>query len=375
MSHSPHPALVIGAGIGGLAAAIALRQRGMEALVVERAEELREVGAGLLLSPNACAVLERLGVLVELGSNSASVPRWDLLNQKGELLSSLQVAQGDEQSLNTRRCDLQMALRRLLPVDAVRLGCAAVKAENRSGVVEVTLGDGSVIRASRIVVADGTHSAIRSQLWPKRRVTYRGYIGWRALVDHVPSGWESGHVSESWGRGRRFGIGHVGGGRTYWYASANVVKSKAQDAIALEQLQRDFGDWHDPIAELFSHTRQEALLQHPIADSRPHWHWQQDNRIALLGDTAHPLTPNLGQGAAMALEDAWELAQQWNHPDAFARYERRRRARLLAVWAASRWVGTMIQWQNPLLCAARDAHLRLLPNTFACGMIRLLLMR
>lgn len=375
MTHTPQQALVIGAGIGGLAAAIALRQRGIEALVLERAEELREVGAGLLLSPNACAVLERLGVLVDLGFNSASVPRWDVLNQRGELLSSLHVAQRDEQSLNTRRSDLQMALRRQLPADTVRLGCAAVRAEIHRDGVAVTLADGSVITAGRVVVADGTNSTLRSQLWPKRRVTYRGYIGWRALVDHVPSGWESGHVSESWGRGRRFGIGHVGGGRTYWYASANVVKSKAKDLVALEQLQREFADWHDPITELLSLTRPEALLQHPIADSRPHWHWQQDNRIALLGDAAHPLTPNLGQGAAMALEDGWELAQHWNAPDAFARYERRRRARLLAVWAASRWVGTMIQWQNPLLCAARDAHLRLLPNAFACGMIRLLLMR
>jgi 2-polyprenyl-6-methoxyphenol hydroxylase-like FAD-dependent oxidoreductase len=194
-------------------------------------------------------------------------------------------------------------------------------------------------------------------------------------VDHVPVGWETGRVTETWGRGRRFGIGAVGAGRTYWYASANVPQATAHLPVSLDQVRSDFQHWHYPVSDLLAHTEPTALLQHPIADSLPTLTWQKHGRLALLGDAAHPLTPNLGQGAAMALEDAWELASHWHQPDALQRYEKRRRLRLLTIWAASRWVGTMIQWENPLLCAARDAQLRLFPSALTSVLMRHLLIR
>jgi 2-polyprenyl-6-methoxyphenol hydroxylase-like FAD-dependent oxidoreductase len=375
MPSAQHPTVIVGAGIGGLALSIALRQQGAESIIVERADELREVGAGLLLSPNACAVLEKLGVLPQVLASSIPTPRWDLLTPSGSSLASLHMAKAGEQSVSTRRSDLQMALLSRVPPDSIRLGCSAEKAILHPDHVEVRLSDGSKLLASRVMVADGTHSAIRSQHWPDRGPRYRGYIGWRALVDHVPAGWETGRVTETWGRGRRFGIGHVGGGKTYWYASANVPAREAQLKTPLSQLQEDFRHWHSPIQDLLARTAPEALLQHPIADATPSWQWQKAGLLALLGDAAHPLTPNLGQGAAMALEDAWELAQCWPKADALQRCESRRRLKLFRIWAASRWVGKMIQWENPVLCFIRDAQLKVLPSQLTTSLMRFILLR
>ncbi len=366
--------IIIGGGIAGLAVAIGLRQRGVAALVLEQAPELREIGAGLLLAPNACAVLELLGALPALlDGRSVNVRRWELGNAEGKLLSALTIPRPGEKSISTRRSDLQVALREQLPSDAVQLGCAVTDAELTDHGVRLTITEGRKISASQVIVADGAHSAVRSALWPGREPRYCGYVGWRGLVDRVPAGWENERVTERWGRGRRFGIAPVGGSRTYWYASANVPEAQCRERVSIAQLQRDFANWHDPVAEILAATPDHALLQHPISDRRPSWHWQREEKAVLLGDAAHPLTPNLGQGASMALEDAWELAAHWGQPDAMANFERKRRLRLLRLWAVSRWFGFMIQWENPALCWLRDTQMLLQPDALATTTMRGLL--
>ncbi len=366
--------IIVGGGIAGLAAAIALRLRGVEAVVLEQALELREIGAGLLLAPNGCAVLERLGALPALLSgHSLAVPCWELRDWRGKLLSTLTIPRAGEPSISTRRSDLQRALMQCLPDDAVQLGCSVTGAELVADGVCLVLADGRQISARRVIVADGAHSLTRAALWPGREPRYCGYVGWRGLVDYLPEGWEGGRVSESWGPGRRFGIATVGGGRIYWYASSNVPESRCRDQVNVAQLRRDFADWHSPVTEILEVMPEEDLLQHPISDRRPEWSWQREEKVVLLGDAAHPLTPNLGQGASMAMEDAWELAVQWGKADAMARYERRRRMRLLRLWAISRGLGKMIQWENPALCWLRDAQMRTIPNAFSTTMMRGLL--
>jgi 2-polyprenyl-6-methoxyphenol hydroxylase-like FAD-dependent oxidoreductase len=369
-----HSVTIVGAGIAGLAVAIALRQRGIGVQVLEQAPELQEIGAGLLLGTNACAVLERLGALQALLTDrSIAVPRWELSDWQGRLLSALHIPRSGESSISTRRSDLQWALMQRLPRDVVKLSCVVINAELTTEGVQLKLADGRQMTASKVIVTDGAHSMVRAALWPGREPQYCGYVGWRGLVDHVPRGWEVGRVSESWGYGRRFGIAPVGGGRTYWYASANVPAAHCRDRVSVAELRRDFAYWHHPVTEILSMMPEEDLLQHPIHDRRPAWHWQREEKVVLLGDAAHPLTPNLGQGAAMALEDAWELAALWGKPDAMTRFERRRRMRLLLLWAASRHIGKLIQWDHPALCWLRDTQMRLTPDTLHTAMMRRLL--
>ena len=366
--------IVVGGGIGGLAVALALRQRGVEVLVLEQASELGEIGAGLLLAPNACKVLAGLGALpFLLAGRSVPVRRWELRDWRGELLSALTIPRVGEFSLSTRRSDLQWALLQCLPPDVPRLGCRVNSATLLNAGVRLDLADGRQMHAKRVILADGAHSLARDSLWTGRQPRYCGYVGWRGLVEHVPAGWESGRVSESWGGGRRFGVAPVGDGRTYWYASANVPEPLSMQRVSVAELREDFAGWHEPVAGILEAMPEQALLQHPIADRRPGWHWQKEEKIVLLGDAAHPLTPNLGQGASMALEDAWELAVRWKLPHAMARYEEARRLRVLRLWAISRWFGKVIQWRHPLLCGLREVQMRAIPDAFATAMMRRLL--
>jgi 2-polyprenyl-6-methoxyphenol hydroxylase-like FAD-dependent oxidoreductase len=372
--NSATPVTIVGAGIAGLAVAIALRQRGVEVDLLEQAPMLQEIGAGLLLGPNACAVLQSLGVLQTLQADrSRPVPRWEVRDQNGRLLSALNLPKSGQFSISTTRSDLQHALSQQLPEDVIKLNCTVTDAEMATDGVRLKLADGRQIAAHTVIVADGAHSKVRAAFWPGHHPRYCGYVGWRGLVDHVPAGWEVGRVCESWGSGRRFGIAPVGRGRTYWYASANVAESRSRDQMSVAQLRIDFAHWHQPIAEILNAMPEETLLQHPICDHRPPWHWQLQEKVVLLGDAAHPLTPNLGQGAAMALEDAWELAAQWGKPQAMARYQRLRRMRLLRLWAISRWVGKMIQWENPALCWLRNAQMTTVPNLLSTMIMRRLL--
>lgn len=258
-------------------------------------------------------------------------------------------------------------------MDVIRLGCMVNAAALLTDGVRLDLADGRRMTARRVIVADGAHSLVRGCLWPGREPRYCGYVGWRGLVEHVPEGWESGRVSESWGDGRRFGIAPVGDGRTYWYASANVPEARCRERVGVAELRRDFSGWHDPVTEILESMPEEALLQHPIADRRPGWNWQLEEKIVLLGDAAHPLTPNLGQGASMALEDAWELAVRWNQPQAMMCYEQARRLRVMRLWAISRWFGKMIQWRHPLLCRLREMQMKAISDAFATAMMRRLL--
>ena len=173
--NSGEDVIIVGGGIAGLAAAIALRLRGVTALVLEQAPELREIGAGLLLAPNACAVLERLGALPSLLSGrSVPVQQWELLDWKGRSLSALTIPKAGELSISTRRCDLQWSLLQCLPGDAVQLDCAVTGAELTANGVNVTLADGQKISARHLIVADGAHSMVRNTLWPGREPRYCG---------------------------------------------------------------------------------------------------------------------------------------------------------------------------------------------------------
>ncbi len=366
--------IITGGGIAGLATAIALRQRGVEARALEQTPGLSEIGAGLLLGPNGCAVLDRLGALSALlEGRSMPVPRWELRNWQGRLLSTLTIPRPGEFSISTRRSDLQQALLACLPADAVRTGCEVTGASLIPNGVRLELADGREMSARQVIASDGAHSKVRAALWPGSEPRYCGYVGWRGIVDQVPAGWESGRVSESWGQGRRFGIAPLGDGRTYWYASVNVPEARNRERVSVAQLQRDFSGWHAPVAEILEAMPEESLLQHPIADRRPLWNSQRDEKVVLIGDAAHPLTPNLGQGASMALEDAWELAARWGHPGAMADFVRSRRPRLLRLWAISRQLGKMIQWEHPLLCGLRDAPIRAMPDAMPNLLMRRLL--
>jgi 2-polyprenyl-6-methoxyphenol hydroxylase-like FAD-dependent oxidoreductase len=220
--------------------------------------------------------------------------------------------------------------------------------------------------ANLIIGADGARSIVRRLVFdalPPRRLDY---VGWRGMVNWVPEKWKSGRISETWGDGGRFGIAPVSDTRTYWYATENVpehwsVPSEKRKAHLLTR----FRSWHAPICELIDRTPDESILLSDISELAFLKSWCS-GAVALLGDAAHLMTPNLGQGAAMALEDAWILAECFGKsgvtPEALVRYEERRRPRARRIVWQSRQVGRLIQIQGRALSSLRNVGLRLLPD-------------
>ncbi len=274
-------------------------------------------------------------------------------------------------SAAVHRADLQALLVREVGEETLRLASEVegFEHEGESG-VRVLLADGGEERADVLVGADGLRSKVRSQLFGAEEPRYAGYTAWRAVVEPKEELLPWGSGFESWGRGARFGCAHIGNGRVYWFATANAPEGEkdgppGSPAAPRTTLLRVFGGWHRPIGELIEAADDRAILRTDIYDREPLAERWGEGRVTLLGDAAHPMTPNLGQGACQAIEDAVVLARCLNEGDATAealrRYERLRSARVAMVVRRSRRVGIVGQLENPLLCRLRDRALAMIP--------------
>ncbi|UYZ65025.1 FAD-dependent monooxygenase [Hymenobacter weizhouensis] len=363
--------LIIGGGIGGLATARALLSQGHTVQVHEAAPELREVGAGVVLGANAMRALHALGLHDAVRPHGTPVTRLDLRDQQGRLLQSADTTPFTRRlgfdNLGIHRAALQRALLSSLPAGTVRLGSALEQFTESAREVTATFADGSTARADALIGADGIRSRVRRQLLPEAQPRYAGYTCWRAVVEaqhlHLPAG----ESCETWGqRGRRFGYVPVGQGLVYWFACLNSPEPRHPRFrdFRLTDVQAAFADFHAPVPALLALTRPEQLLWNDILDLPPLSHLAY-GRVLLLGDAGHATTPNLGQGAGMAVEDAATLArclaEAADLATAFSRFEQRRLPRTTRVVRTSWQVGNIGQLENPLLVQLRNAAMRLLP--------------
>lgn len=368
---------VVGAGIGGLTAAIALRRAGLEVAVFERAHELKEVGAGLLLAANAQKAFGKLGLREAVGSLGTSASAGEIRSWRGEVLAGVPVAELEKRvgaaSAAVHRADLQALLLRELGEGPLRLGSGCEGFEQDEDGAAVLLADGREERFDLLVGADGLRSTIRSRLFGHEEPRYAGYTSWRAVAR--PDGellpWGEGF--ESWGRGARFGCVHIGGGRVYWFATLNAPEGEEDGPSGSPEGPRRkllelFRGWHRPVGQLVDATEEGAIRRDDIYDREPLKRWGE-GRVTLLGDAAHPTTPNLGQGACLAVEDAVVLAQCLEGgrggmrvvQGALRRYEGLRRERTAKVVRLSRRIGRIGQLENPALLGLRDLFLKATP--------------
>lgn len=368
MTHSIQRAIIIGGGIGGLCAAITLRQAGIEATVYEKSERLGEVGAGLVLWPNAIRVLRQLGaakMVIEAGS---TIEHGQFRTAAGKILSLSEPGElrrlYGEPTVAIHRADLHRILLSLLPAAAVQLNTEGVKIEQDATGVTAHLTGGQTDRADLLIGADGVHSQIRGQLLPAVTLRYSGYTAWRGVVD-THDEVALGLTSETWGRGRRFGVVPIAAHRVYWYATLNQPAGRSYTPLEQKKLlQQQFKGWVTPIESLLEATPAETILHHDIYDIPPLARWSE-GRVTLLGDAAHPTTPNMGQGACMAIESAYVLARclatEAELPAALHAYERERRPRTAWVTNQSWQIGRAGQLENGLACWLRDMLVALTP--------------
>ena len=358
--------IVIGAGISGLTTAIALRKAGIEIEVYEKVGELREVGAGISLWANAIRVLDRLGLGQAIRDLAVSSPRSALLRPDGgaivespfeELIARL----GGVAAVVLHRAELLAML--LAPVqDAIRLDHEFIGFEKNADSVVVRFANGVEARTDVLVAADGIHSLIRATLHPKDPIRYAGYTAWRSVVKFATAGLS---MSETWGPGRRFGVVPMAGDQVYWFATKNAPQGEADPSgRAKQNLQELFGSWHAPIPQLIAASDESAILRNDIVDRDPLSSWGA-GRVTLVGDAAHPMTPNLGQGGCQGIEDALVLARELSKSGpvepALRSYETERIARTTPIVLRSRQVGSLGQIENPAARRLRDFVLGSIP--------------
>lgn len=359
--------VVIGAGIGGLSAAIALRKAGYSVVVYEQTPRFAEAGAGLSLWANAVKGLRKLGIEETLSCSritSGEIRSWKGATLQHSPMQSLERKLGAP-AIAIHRADLHRILLAALPDQSVQIGKAFVGFEQSKKSVAVFLSDGSTLETDLLIGADGIHSAVRRQAFPNVQPRYAGYAAWRG-VTIVRGNVEYNQSIETWGRGARFGIVPIGGKRIYWFATANLP---AGQRPGLEQRKKDlierFHGWHSPIEALIQGTSPADILYNDICDLEPLPTWSI-GRVTLLGDSAHATTPNLGQGACQAIESAIILArclmQERELTQALKRYEAVRQPRTTWITNQSRQIGQLAQIEQPALSKLRDIALRIMPS-------------
>lgn len=342
--------VIVGGGIGGLAAALALRHEGFEPAVYERAPALLEVGAAIALWPNAFRVLERLGLGEALLGCAGRIGRARWLGRDGRIYNRFTFPETGSPAVALHRADLQATLLHALPPESVHLGKTFAGFDAEGEEVRARFDDGEEVACDLLVGADGLHSRVRAQVLGDEEPVYRGYEVWRGVARLEHAALASHTASEVFGEGRRFGIGPVGLGRTGWWATANEFEATPEAACEHgPKLSRLFERWCEPVRELIEATPSEMILRNAAYDRPPAARWSV-GRVTLLGDAVHPMTPNLGQGGCVAVEDAAVLARCLAKYDdtraALRAYESRRRTRAARIASYSRRYGAFGQWQS-----------------------------
>jgi 2-polyprenyl-6-methoxyphenol hydroxylase-like FAD-dependent oxidoreductase len=374
MSPSPSPTspasrhvVIAGGGIGGLTLARALRQAGISATVFERAEVLRPVGAGILMQMNAMRAMRSIGMGEVVARAGMPLATLSTRTGSGGVLTRIDLEALSRElggpAIAIRRSRLQEALLSGLEEGQVHTGRAVTGFHDDGERVTVRLSDGTTATGDLLVGADGLHSVVRQALWGDA-TRYSGYTSWRGMTTMPPQADPTG-ASESWGPGARFGIVPVGHGDLYWYATRNApAGARDEPGRVREALLQSFRGWHSPIAALLESTPEENIFRTDIQDRVPLARWSR-GRVTLLGDAAHPMTPNMGQGGCQAVEDAVVLARclalEPELSAALAAYERRRLPRANQFVSRSFQLGRFTQLENPVGRFMRDTLMRLIP--------------
>jgi 2-polyprenyl-6-methoxyphenol hydroxylase-like FAD-dependent oxidoreductase len=364
-SSAQKKAIIIGGGIGGVTAAIALKRAGLDVTVFERAEELQEVGSGLPLWTNALRALHNIGLTDELEKLGVQVASLCVSTWSGDIMAD---ARNDKYlkrlgtiTIVVHRAELLALLLRTLGEDQVQLGMNCVGFTQDAKGVCARFAGGQEVRGDVLIGADGIHSVIRTQLFGLIKPGYVGYTCWRGLAHTTRTGLETW----AWGKGCQFGIIPMSQGRVYWFVQKYAPEGeKDKPGGRKNEVLELFHDWHDPIPAVIEATAETDILRNDIYELKHLRQWSH-GRVTLLGDAAHAMTPNLGQGACQAIEDAVELGECLKNttdiPGALKLYEKRRVTRANRIALVAHLIGQVVQWENPILSGARNTIFRSMP--------------
>lgn len=353
--------------------AIALQQKDFKVHVYESAPEIKPVGAGIFIASNGMQVFKKLGIQskVEEAGNRVSVLKITDERLHPFSINNLSLFEREFKASNValHRAALQEVLMDEFPSQNLSLNMHLQKIE-QGRTCKLFFANGKVVDCGLVIGADGVHSTVRRQLFGPIRLRSAHQVCWRGIVE-ASYPWDPKEALEVWGRGSRFGCAKIDEKSIYWYALLNKreyegKKKQLEDgSITLAQM---FEGYDQGVMNLLKKTKKEDVIFDEIYDLKPLKSWYV-NRACLLGDAAHATTPNLGQGACQAVEDAYVLSNLLSRKrggaafddSVFDEFEKIRKPKALDVVKKSRFVGWLSQWENRILIHGRNFVLKYLP--------------
>ena len=357
--------LIVGGGIGGLTLALALQQAGIRVAIYEQVAELTEVGAGLTVASNGTAVLQHLGLGPAM-QEFAMIPRRGAIKHYSTGEDLVDIPRGDTQIkkygapyCQMHRADLQQTLLKSIfanDPDCIHLEHTFVDVSQTNSEVTAKFSNGNTASAALLVGCDGIKSTVRTRLFGEEEPGFAGYVAWRGLVpmESIPEGLIDPDSAIFTGPGHFFTRYRVSGGKLLNYVATARTDNWAEEGWTVPStvtaVMQEFDSFHPDIKTIIAATPADECFKWGIFDRDPLPSWTV-GRVTLLGDAAHPMTPFLGQGAVMALEDAMIFARALQAAssvmDGAQRYENARRERTAFVFKESRLSGEQLTSFSP----------------------------
>lgn len=356
---------ILGGGIAGLSMAIGLKNIGKDVKVFEAAPGFKPFGAGITLAINAMKAYRYLAIHRAVLERGNPISGMIIKDQKGGIISSSSIdhEKWGDQSLAIHRADLQTVLLAQLDETTVVTGKKAADIEQADGMYMISFEDGTEVRAKYVIDAEGIHSVVREKFLPDSMKRFAGYTCWRGIAHGVDV---SDELSETWGEAGRFGFVPLTQNRIYWFAVKNAKQNDEKlKSYSKEQVINNYSGYHEPIQQIIEATEEQSIMLNDIIDLKPIKQYAFGN-LVLIGDAAHATTPNMGQGACQAVEDAAVLThcldQEKEVSLAFQRFESSRMKRTHGVVNKSWQLGKIGQWENPIATRVRNRLFKAIPS-------------
>jgi salicylate hydroxylase len=340
---------IVGGGIGGLTAALALRARGLNVTVFEQAGALREIGAGVSIHPNAALLLQRIGLTDGIKKIGSVIAGLFLRTSLGELINKSALTSTGVQGYNVHRAEFLKLLIDAQPAGTLHFSHRFSAAKETNGHVQLTFSNGETVDTDIVIGADGIHSTLQREIGLRTYPSSEGIMAYRGLIPAERLSWAKdidGGMSMWIGKGRSFLCYPVSGGRLMNIVAFVPTDLESEESWTapgdLKALGAEYAGWDDPVLETIGAL--DRTFRWGIYDRAPLPYWSTA-RMTLLGDAAHPMVPHLGQGAAQAIEDGFTLAvllegaKRKDVPRRLKAYEKLRIERTSRIQAVARDAG------------------------------------
>ncbi len=363
--------IIVGAGIAGLTLAKAFETLNIEYKLYEKDEKVRGIGAGFGLASNAMKAFEILGYADQIVPLGHMLEDFEIQDWKEKTILKADTNRlrknYNTENFAIHRADLHRYLYQSINPNNIITGKKVVNVLQNFDKAILYFNDETTAEADFIIAADGINSVIRQKLLPKSNPQYAGYICWRGVIKD--ENYTSKKSIETWGKAGRFGLTPLKDNQIYWYACKNTPLNSKVYQWDLSDIKTNFKDYSGLIRSTLQKTKPSDLITTPIMDLKPLQNYVY-NRVILIGDAAHATTPNMGQGACMAVEDVCVLIDEIkkNADDLFAcfdRYNLRRLKRTNYIITTSRLAGKVAQLEHPFLTEIRNFVFRKLPTSIA----------